>query len=156
MMKAYLWNGTSSSKYCPKISWKQATLSKDEGGLGLKGLHDWNRAGMANHVWNLSERKEALWVKWINTYREILRPYVKYQIGDATAVNCKFDNWSSNGIMVDILSPRSISMMNMGKTDIVADFLLKVRWPVGRRLTNDIQLCKGKARKSVVVEANLV
>ncbi|GAA0172948.1 hypothetical protein LIER_26668 [Lithospermum erythrorhizon] len=118
-----------------KVLVEKTTLSKDEGGLGLKGLHDWNRACMAKHVWNLSERKKTLWIKWINRYRlkgqsfwgikersidswiwrkllqlrKILRPYAKYQIGDGTAINY---------------------------------FLLEIRWLVGRRLTNDIQLCK--------------
>ncbi|GAA0183953.1 hypothetical protein LIER_31277 [Lithospermum erythrorhizon] len=48
-MKQYLWKGTIAGKYIPKISWKQATLRKEEGGLGIKDITR-NIACMAKHV----------------------------------------------------------------------------------------------------------
>ncbi|GAA0174927.1 hypothetical protein LIER_41817 [Lithospermum erythrorhizon] len=36
----------SWGSYLPKVSWKQATLEKDEGSLGIKDVFNWNRACM--------------------------------------------------------------------------------------------------------------
>ncbi|GAA0151807.1 reverse transcriptase [Lithospermum erythrorhizon] len=69
LMKQYLWKGAIVGKFIPKVSWKQATLRKMEGGLGIKDLKTWNMACMAKHIWDICSRKEALWVKWINTIR---------------------------------------------------------------------------------------
>ncbi|GAA0162036.1 hypothetical protein LIER_18223 [Lithospermum erythrorhizon] len=34
------WGGVDNGRYLPKVSWRQAT----EGGLGIKGIHNWNVA----------------------------------------------------------------------------------------------------------------
>ncbi|GAA0151132.1 reverse transcriptase [Lithospermum erythrorhizon] len=69
MMKCYLWKGSHNGKYISKVSWKQATLRKEKGGLGIKDIQKWNLACMSRHVWNLCSRKDALWVRWIHTLR---------------------------------------------------------------------------------------
>ncbi|GAA0138508.1 reverse transcriptase [Lithospermum erythrorhizon] len=50
IMKACLWKGTSEDKFLPKVSWKQATLRKEEGGLGIKSIQSWNITCMAKHL----------------------------------------------------------------------------------------------------------
>ncbi|GAA0142134.1 hypothetical protein LIER_35524 [Lithospermum erythrorhizon] len=72
----------------------------------------------------------------------MLKPHVKYHIGNGKAVNCMFDNWSSNGVIANFLSASSISGLHMLRTDSVADFMAKVRWPRGRRLTEDVIMCQ--------------
>nr|GEU55460.1 reverse transcriptase zinc-binding domain-containing protein [Tanacetum cinerariifolium] len=42
---------------------------KNEGGLGIKDLGQWNEVLMAKNLWNIASRKESLWVKWINEIR---------------------------------------------------------------------------------------
>ncbi|GAA0162020.1 reverse transcriptase [Lithospermum erythrorhizon] len=69
IMKQYMWKGATAGKYIPKVSWKQATLKKEEGGLGIKDIRTWNMACMAKHVWDIYSGKEVLWVKWLNTIR---------------------------------------------------------------------------------------
>ncbi|GAA0157774.1 hypothetical protein LIER_38518 [Lithospermum erythrorhizon] len=128
MMKRFMWKGTTAGKYLPKVSWKQATLRKEVGGLRIKSLYSWNLACMAKHVWNICMGKEALWVKWISTFREILKSYVKYHIGNGRNINCLFDNWSFNGVVADFLSDRSISTLQVACTDSVVDLMRKVKW----------------------------
>ncbi|GAA0185190.1 hypothetical protein LIER_32478 [Lithospermum erythrorhizon] len=124
-------------------------------------------ACMSKHVWNLCRKKEA-WEKWIQTTRlknqsfwaikersidswswrkilalkDSLRNHVKYRIGDGKSVNCLHDNWSSSGVMVDILSNRDVSNLNMLVIDTVADFIKKTKWPDGKRLIEKVQICK--------------
>ncbi|GKA64872.1 RNA-directed DNA polymerase, eukaryota, reverse transcriptase zinc-binding domain protein [Tanacetum coccineum] len=42
---------------------------KDQGGLGLKNLHLWNKALLAKHVWNIATKKDTLWVKWFHAVK---------------------------------------------------------------------------------------
>ena len=42
---------------------------KDQGGLGLKDLYNWNEALISKHVWNLATKKDSLWVKRIHTVK---------------------------------------------------------------------------------------
>ncbi|GAA0142933.1 hypothetical protein LIER_03726 [Lithospermum erythrorhizon] len=39
LIKAYLWKSAAGGRYLPKVSWKQAILRKEEGGLGIKGIY---------------------------------------------------------------------------------------------------------------------
>jgi hypothetical protein len=42
-------------------------LPKEEGGLGIKKLEEWNRATMMRHIWNLFVNSGSLWVAWVHT-----------------------------------------------------------------------------------------
>ncbi|GAA0144367.1 reverse transcriptase [Lithospermum erythrorhizon] len=119
LMKSCSWKGSSVEKFPPKVSWKQATLKKSEGGLGVKIIQTWNMACMAKHIWDLCTGNEALWVKWINTVRlkgqsfwgikvrgvdswvwkkmltvrEDLKENVKYRrVKNGKTVNCRYNN----------------------------------------------------------------
>ncbi|GKD16074.1 RNA-directed DNA polymerase, eukaryota, reverse transcriptase zinc-binding domain protein, partial [Tanacetum coccineum] len=36
------------------------------GGLGLKSLESWNNALLIKHLWNVANKKDSLWVKWVS------------------------------------------------------------------------------------------
>ncbi|GAA0148121.1 hypothetical protein LIER_36657 [Lithospermum erythrorhizon] len=40
MLKAFLWQGKDSGQYLSKVSWKQATLRKEKGGLEVLNERD--------------------------------------------------------------------------------------------------------------------
>lgn len=42
---------------------------KCQGGLGIKSVQLWNRVLMPKHLWNIVNRKDTVWVKWIDIYR---------------------------------------------------------------------------------------
>ena len=52
-----------------KVAWEDICKPKEEGGLGIRSLHDFNVALMAKHVYSLLTHKESLWVKWIHAYK---------------------------------------------------------------------------------------
>ncbi|GAA0154229.1 hypothetical protein LIER_12277 [Lithospermum erythrorhizon] len=133
MLKDFLWKGVDSGRFLLKVSWKQAILRKEEGGLGIKGIYVWNVACMAKHLWNLCSNKEALWVKWINTYRLKGQNFwrVKRRSIDSWS-------WSKIGIPAKFLSKRSISILRMATIDIVAHPKEVIKWPRRRALTSDI------------------
>ncbi|GAA0145765.1 hypothetical protein LIER_05885 [Lithospermum erythrorhizon] len=102
----------------------------------------------------LVSNKEALWVKWINTFRlkghsvwevkfkETISSSMKMKVNNGRRVNYLFDNWHRRGIPAEFLSKRSISGLRIGVTNTVAQVLETIRWPNGRGLTADMQLLK--------------
>ncbi|GAA0170760.1 hypothetical protein LIER_24952 [Lithospermum erythrorhizon] len=126
LMKKFLWKGVSAGKFLPKVSWKKATLRQEEGGLGIKSLH----------LWNSCIGKEALWIwKGLLHLTELLKPHVKYHNGNGRSVSRLYNNWSENGVMVEMLSARTISALQLLNTDSVVGFMDRVKWPRGRKFT---------------------
>ncbi|KAJ8422096.1 hypothetical protein Cgig2_012541 [Carnegiea gigantea] len=62
----YLWSGSEEFKKPPHISWKHSCQSKNKGGLGIKDYDAWNKAAVAKLVWDITDKKDVLWVKWIH------------------------------------------------------------------------------------------
>ncbi|XP_043718138.1 uncharacterized protein LOC122666093 [Telopea speciosissima] len=65
MMAKFLWKGNSDSGM-HKVAWPAVHRPKEEGGLGLHRLRDWNTAALMRHVWSISSsdrsgRETLLW-----------------------------------------------------------------------------------------------
>lgn len=50
----------------PPIAWNLVCKTKEDGGLGLKNLTAWNKALLAKTLWNIHQKQDSLWIKWIN------------------------------------------------------------------------------------------
>lgn len=61
---AYLWKGTVEGHHSAKVSWEVVTLSKKEGGLGIRDLVFWNKACSIKLLWLLFFRAGSIWVAW--------------------------------------------------------------------------------------------
>lgn len=61
-VRNFMWG----SKSCP-VSFNQVCKPKDEGGLGLRNLSDWNKALLTRNLWDIHSRKDSLWIKWIHS-----------------------------------------------------------------------------------------
>ena len=44
------------------MGWKSLYLPKEEGGLGLCRVKDWNDASIMKNIWNLFYSKDSIWV----------------------------------------------------------------------------------------------
>ncbi|GKC59662.1 RNA-directed DNA polymerase, eukaryota, reverse transcriptase zinc-binding domain protein, partial [Tanacetum coccineum] len=87
--KRFLWNNGGSSKGKAKVDWLDVCKPKDQGGLGFKSLELWNKTLLVKHLWNITSRKESLWVKsWVGSH-------MRYKIGDGKSINV----WLINGIV---------------------------------------------------------
>ncbi|XP_074314788.1 uncharacterized protein LOC141650737 [Silene latifolia] len=64
----FLWHGADSRGSPALVAWNQVCQSARKGGLGLKHLHWWNVAAVANWAW-----KKICWVK------EIIKPFLLSQ-----------------------------------------------------------------------------
>ncbi|XP_050218944.1 uncharacterized protein LOC126669500 [Mercurialis annua] len=61
----FLLNGATEGRYSVMVSWKDMSKTKDEGGLNIKGIRDWNKAAISKHVWYIFNNPDSLWVQWI-------------------------------------------------------------------------------------------
>lgn len=60
--------GTIGSGLGAKVSLDVVCRPRDEGGLGLKKLEDWNIASVAHIVWILFRGSETLLIAWVEKY----------------------------------------------------------------------------------------
>ena len=60
----FLWNGKSEGHQSAKVSWEKVTLTKAQGGLGVKDLHSWNLACILKLIWMIFFRPSSVWVFW--------------------------------------------------------------------------------------------
>ncbi|KAL8116912.1 hypothetical protein AgCh_023192 [Apium graveolens] len=49
-----------------KISWTTVCLPKEEGGLGVKNMVDWNRAQIIGHLLKVVTKSSSLYSTWVN------------------------------------------------------------------------------------------
>ncbi|GJZ40961.1 putative reverse transcriptase domain, reverse transcriptase zinc-binding domain protein [Tanacetum coccineum] len=69
LMSGFLWCQGDMKRGKAKVSWEDVCLPKQEGGLGIRRLENFNVALMSTHVWKIVTRKDSLWVKWIHAYK---------------------------------------------------------------------------------------
>lgn len=60
VMRQFLWKGPELGAGGAKVSWSHVCLPKEEGGLGIRRLLDYNQAAMLKHIWILFTDKESL------------------------------------------------------------------------------------------------
>lgn len=66
LLSRFLWNGNTLLRSKAKVSWSIVTLSIDEGGLGIKDAHEWNKSLILNHLLSIiNPISNSLWVKWV-------------------------------------------------------------------------------------------
>ncbi|XP_060210243.1 uncharacterized protein LOC132637117 [Lycium barbarum] len=50
------------------LAWETVCTPKTAGGFNVVQLRTWNRAAICKLLWCLSNKKDRLWVRWINAY----------------------------------------------------------------------------------------
>ncbi|XP_015077353.1 uncharacterized protein LOC107021245 [Solanum pennellii] len=74
LCRSYLWSGAGHVTKKALIAWELVCRPKSEGGMGLINMLVWNRAAVAKLCWDLANKEDKLWIKWIHAY------YLKGQI----------------------------------------------------------------------------
>ncbi|CAH9100586.1 unnamed protein product [Cuscuta epithymum] len=59
--RIFLWGGKFA-----KVAWDDICLPKDEGGLGIHNAKIWNHALLSRTLWDVHQKKDTLWVRWVN------------------------------------------------------------------------------------------
>ncbi|KAL2929855.1 hypothetical protein RDABS01_035265 [Bienertia sinuspersici] len=65
--RRFLWEGHMNGQKPGYVAWEKVCNSKTEGGLGIKDIALWNTIAVAKFVWQIAEKKDSLWVKWVHS-----------------------------------------------------------------------------------------
>lgn len=121
------WSGNANNQAQAKVAWNYVCVPKQEGGLGIKKLEDWNKASILRHICNLFARAGSLWVAWVKEYllegksfwevktphqcswcwrkmlqlRGIARGFIQYKVGDGNDIFMWLDSWQPDGVLLD-------------------------------------------------------
>ncbi|GFS40281.1 hypothetical protein Acr_00g0067560 [Actinidia rufa] len=57
LIKNFLWSGKCTINKKPLVAWKEVTLPKIEGGLGLRNPKAWNKALLSKTLWDIQAKK---------------------------------------------------------------------------------------------------
>ena len=60
LLMNFFWNGTND-KAMHMVNWDNICKPKDEGGLNLRNIRDWNKACLVQQLWDLLQNKCSLW-----------------------------------------------------------------------------------------------
>ena len=66
LCRNFLWSGRATVNKKPLVAWKEVTLPRHEGGLGIRNSKAWNKALISKTLWDIQAKKDSLWVQWIH------------------------------------------------------------------------------------------
>lgn len=49
-------------------AWERVFCPKSARGMGLINMQIWNKATVANLCWDLANKEDKFWIRWIHTY----------------------------------------------------------------------------------------
>lgn len=160
----FLWNGVSEGHQSARVSWEKVTLTKDQGGLGIKDLYTWNKACILKLLWMLFFRPDSVWVCWfkevilngsISNYwsvkpstshswlankliksRHLIYPLIRRRVGNGLSTSFWYDNWSPFGCLHELLNG-SASRLGIPRAATLGSLFQEGRWLLPAARTND-------------------
>ncbi|KAL9683189.1 hypothetical protein QQ045_015006 [Rhodiola kirilowii] len=63
----FLWAGSASGRKS-LVAWSEVCKPKMVGGLGILNLRMFNKAMLLGQLWDVAQKKDSLWIKWMNNY----------------------------------------------------------------------------------------
>jgi hypothetical protein len=66
--RSFLWSGGAVITRKSPVSWEHVCAPKAQGGLNLISLDEWNRANLTKLLWNINNKADSLWIRWIHSY----------------------------------------------------------------------------------------
>lgn len=71
--RIFLWTCKVETLRRASVAWDKVMMPLIAGGLNILNLKHWNRAAICKMLWNLAQKKDKIWVKWVRGY------YIKSQ-----------------------------------------------------------------------------
>ena len=125
--RGFLWSDDINKRKLHLVGWQKATLPKEKGGLGLRTTRLNNEALLAKLAWKILRKEETIWQslveakylkngsllhhqakpgdsatwKGITRCVDILKPFLRWRIGNGTSILLWHDNWLGNGPLRD-------------------------------------------------------
>lgn len=132
LCNVFLWKWNNESHNSTRVAWETVVLTKDQGGLGIRDLHTWNKTCCLKLIWMLFFRACSVWVAWfieeilkgsIQNYwttkpsssyswlankllklRHEIFPLIKLRLENGKSAKFWYDNWTPFGSFSTFLS----------------------------------------------------
>ena len=66
VLARFLWGGKLDIKCHHKVAWSTCCALKEEGGLSIRDLFEWNQSAILFQIWRISQPSStSLWINWI-------------------------------------------------------------------------------------------
>lgn len=155
MCSFFLWKGSLEGHHSAKVSWGTITLTKEQGGLGIKDLATWNKACSMRLLWLLFFREDSVWASWfkevilkgdLHNYwtikpnqsnswlvnklikaRPLVLPLIKLRLENGQTARFWSHNWAPEGY-ISALSTASHSRLGIPQTATVASLCRNGNW----------------------------
>ncbi|GJR13116.1 hypothetical protein Tco_0795768 [Tanacetum coccineum] len=102
-----------------------SSIPKEQGGIGIKPLKQWNEVLLIRQFWKIIENKGSLWAKWI---RDAVKNHVWYNIGNGKSISVFYDKWCSYGPLSEMISRRSIYDERINDDIVIAYIVNNGKW----------------------------
>ncbi|CAI8606324.1 unnamed protein product [Vicia faba] len=68
LCRLFLWTSGEEINRKSPVEWKNVCKKRNKGGLDMTDLHLWNMAIILRLLWNLSQKENSMWAKWVHAY----------------------------------------------------------------------------------------
>ncbi|XP_074364383.1 uncharacterized protein LOC141705239 [Apium graveolens] len=154
LLTRFLWRGNINQKGGAKLSWQTVSLPREEGGLGLKNMCEWNKSQIIGHLLKVVMKSNTLWASWVNKtvlkgkhfwvtkiptdcswiWRKVLklRPlamnFLSYKIGNGESISIWFDPWWHHSCLASSVSSPIISQSGLHHRDTLDALIHNGAW----------------------------
>ncbi|XP_056697670.1 uncharacterized protein [Spinacia oleracea] len=66
--RVYMWISDTTTSKKALVSWANICLPRSAGGWNIKDMETWNKAAVCKLLWDLTHKKDKMWVRWVDTY----------------------------------------------------------------------------------------
>ncbi|XP_074346983.1 uncharacterized protein LOC141685796 [Apium graveolens] len=129
LLTRFLWCGNINHKGGAKIAWQTVCLPREEGGLGLKNMLEWNKAQLTGHLLKVITNSSTLWASWL---RPLDLQFVSFHIGNGESISLWFDPWWNNACLASTLTSAVISQCGMHHGDKLSAIIHNGSWCLPR------------------------
>lgn len=129
--RSFLWTGHVGASKRALVAWENICLPKSSGGFNIIDVAIWNQAAICKFLWNLSQKQDKLWIKWVHIYYVKQRNLITMKAPAQSSwiirkiFNALGSFWSGNQGR-DLLSSTNCSIKNLYK--FLRGYAVKVPW----------------------------
>ncbi|XP_019233197.1 PREDICTED: uncharacterized protein LOC109213816 [Nicotiana attenuata] len=63
-----LWTGNAAISKKALVAWENVCKPVAAGGLNILDIKVWNKAAITKHLWDLTRKKDCLWIRWVHSF----------------------------------------------------------------------------------------
>ncbi|XP_010481206.1 PREDICTED: uncharacterized protein LOC104760055 [Camelina sativa] len=141
LCRRFLWSGSADIPKQAKVSWRKVCSPKEEGGLGLQDLREWNKIFGLKLIWDLFFASGSLWVAWCRK-RKLGRKCFWRLSTSSDGKSCSFwyDKWTPFGDLITFLGADEHKRIGLPLDSTVAQAHSRIGWIIRGARTHNMEL----------------